>query len=83
MGNDWWKEVLSFYIGLSHSPQEMEQWIRSKAEAASARSTNSLNDIPIRTDFLLHRVAEAFPGSQTRSPEGRERRWANVFGTLV
>jgi hypothetical protein len=56
-GDDWWKEVLIFYIGLSGNPQEMEHWIRLKAGAR-----NALTDIPQRVDFLLLELKNAFPG---------------------
>lgn len=29
-GNNWWKEVLKFYVGLSSSPYEIASWLSSK-----------------------------------------------------
>jgi hypothetical protein len=56
-GDDWWKDVLIFYIGLSGNPQEMEHFIRSKTGVRDA-----VTDIPHRVDFLLSALKDAFPG---------------------
>lgn len=34
-GNDWWREVLHFYIGLVGKPKEVTDWIISKVTVLS------------------------------------------------
>jgi hypothetical protein len=36
-GDDWWREVLGFYIGLSGKTKELREWVKS--------ATKKLNDV--------------------------------------
>jgi hypothetical protein len=58
-GDDWWQEVLVFYIGLSGAPQELETWI--DRTAATARPAN-LGEFNARLRFLKTALKESFPG---------------------
>ena len=61
-GNQWWKEVLSFYVALSGQPKEMETFIRAEALKVARRATD--RQILQRTIGLLKEVAVAYPGSR-------------------
>ena len=49
-GEDWWREVLRFYIGLSDNPESVERWLDSNADGDA-----------LRCRFLYDALAEAFP----------------------
>jgi hypothetical protein len=55
-GDDWWREVLRFYIGLSDNPQAVQKWLDSNVDT---------NDVS-RCDFLYNALAEAFPHYSVR-----------------
>lgn len=57
-GDDWWREVLSFYLAMATRPDEIENWIRRTAEKLSNRTY----DFPHRFDFLIVRLKESWPG---------------------
>jgi predicted NACHT family NTPase len=65
-GEDWWREVLGFYVGFSTKPQEIEQWIFD-----SAKSIGRINVIPAGIfdqpiGFLLKLLETYFPGYRTK-----------------
>ncbi len=58
-GNDWWKEVLKFYVGLSSSPQEIASWLSSQIrhfKDVGAMAVSRLNAFEI-----VGAVVESFP----------------------
>lgn len=61
-GEDWWREVLSFFMGMSTRPDETETWIRRTLE----KLTHRTYDLPHRFDFLILRLKEAWPGWNPR-----------------
>ena len=60
-GDDWWREVVLFYIALSGKPVEMERFIRDLAKKRLTRT----GDISIgeRMNVLFQEMMMTFPGS--------------------
>jgi hypothetical protein len=56
-GEDWWKEVLAFYVTLTDRPGEMDEWLISRALSSSTAAV----DLVERVDYLRNAVAAAFP----------------------
>lgn len=56
-GNNWWREVLRFYTGLSAKPREITLWLLTEID----RNINKVSVTSSRIDDLLAGVAEAFP----------------------
>jgi hypothetical protein len=63
-GEDWWREVLSFYLAMSTRPDEAETWIWRTMEKLS--SGDRIYDLSQRYDFLISRLKEAWPGWSPR-----------------
>lgn len=59
-GDDWWKDVITFYIGLSGQPQEIEQLIHNSVEALLLN--NADNGAVGRAHYLLEDMMTTFPG---------------------
>ena len=59
-GDDWWREVLSFYVALSSRPLEIEQWIAKVAHQLS--SEQPAESLITKCEFLFSRITEASPG---------------------
>ncbi|MEM7049871.1 MAG: hypothetical protein AAF604_09430 [Acidobacteriota bacterium] len=57
-GDDWWREVLAFYIGLSESPEEMAEWL-VKSIAGNDRGDRLLRDFV--DAFPRYDLAASFP----------------------
>jgi hypothetical protein len=57
-GEDWWREVLAFYVGMSKRPDETEGWIRK----TTAEMSKMVQDLPQRSKFLVDALASAWPG---------------------
>ena len=57
-GDDWWREVLRFYVGLSSKPREITLWLIKEVDRISdnLRATDNY-----RVDDLLAGVVESFP----------------------
>ena len=58
-GEDWWREVLAFYVGMSRRPDETEGWLRKVVVDVS--KTSRLSDLMQRFEFLLDALAGAWP----------------------
>jgi predicted NACHT family NTPase len=54
-GDNWWKEVLSFYVGMVQNPTTTERWIRSTIKSVQSKPESSG-----RATFLLERLLETF-----------------------
>jgi hypothetical protein len=66
-GDDLWREVLSFYVGLNSRPEDVENWIKTvKGKVAS--SSKAGPDIEIRCNFLYECLKASFP---SWNPKGR------------
>ena len=77
-GNQWWKEVLSFYVALSGQPKEMENFIRGEALKVARKSPD--RQILQKTIGLLKEIAVAYPGAQPslefpQWPKGAAQFW--------
>jgi hypothetical protein len=56
-GDDWWKEVLSFYIGIGSDPEEVHLWINQ-----NVGSEIGPIDRDSRYQFLMEALDTTFPG---------------------
>jgi DNA phosphorothioation-dependent restriction protein DptG len=65
-GDDWWREVLGFYVGLSTKPREIEDWVFNSAKSLGRTQATGTFDQPI--SFLLKLLETYFPGFRTRHP---------------
>ena len=61
-GDDWWREVVTFYIGLSIDPKELEEFIRKSAQTVLAKK--AADAVKERASFLLEMLMMSFPGAQ-------------------
>jgi hypothetical protein len=61
-GDDRWREVIAFYLGIVKRPDETEGWMRKTAEQLAEKGA----DITSRYDFLLEQLAIAWPGWKSR-----------------
>jgi len=59
-GEDWWREVLAFYVGMSRRPDETEGWIRKITIDIS--EAKRVPDLAQRFRFLMDTLASAWPG---------------------
>lgn len=57
-GDDWWREVIAFYVAGPQRPDEMERWIRKISERVQS---NSFSD-GSREQFLFDAIADANAG---------------------
>lgn len=57
-GEDWWREVLTFYIGLSKKPVEVSRWLDSVADKAQAKGAKNIS---LRLSLMRKALADAFP----------------------
>jgi hypothetical protein len=57
-GDDWWREVLSFYVATHNRPDETERWIRRAADKVEQSGVNCRS----REKFLLGCMEESWPG---------------------
>lgn len=59
-GEDWWREVLAFYLSMTQRPEEAAGWIKSYGLKIS-RDLRS-QDIGKRWDFMMRSLQDAAPG---------------------
>jgi hypothetical protein len=57
LGNDWWREVIRFYIGLSANPREITLWLLSEIDRVAGKG----EILPDRIVDVLTGVVESFP----------------------
>lgn len=69
-GDEWWREVAMFYIGLSNDPQEIEGFIRKSARTVISKTANGA--VKTRAEYLLEGLIMSFPGAQLAHPLGSE-----------
>ena len=58
-GDNWWQEVLAFYVAMSKRPDEAEAWIRRTTVDVS--KTSKVFDLTRRFEFLMGALASAWP----------------------
>lgn len=71
-GEDWWREVLMFYVTNSGSPSDMEEWLikRARMFARSGRaSTAQSGDLDFRLNILRQAMRETFPAYLSKYPD--------------
>jgi hypothetical protein len=79
-GEDWWKEVVEFYLISRDDPATLDDWIGRTSGGAGKRPREGAetgNDIFTRLDALANVLAETFPGYSprfNRVAEGRRER---------
>jgi len=61
-GDEWWREVILFYIALSDKPKDIEQFVRETAIKVLARTAD--DSVKSRAHFLLEWLKMSFPGAQ-------------------
>jgi hypothetical protein len=59
-GEDWWREVLAFYLSLTQRPDELAAWIKSVGSKISHDLRSQ--DIGKRWDFMMTCLQGAAPG---------------------
>lgn len=62
LGEDWWHEVLSFYVEMTGKPQDMTSFIGEMTHRAMLKSGDV--NVKARARTLLERLAIAFPGAK-------------------
>jgi predicted NACHT family NTPase len=65
-GEDWWREVLAFYLSMTQRPDEAAGWIKSVGIKIS-RDLRS-QDIAHRWEFMMKCLQEAAPGWKAPEP---------------
>ncbi|MGI8991120.1 MAG: hypothetical protein ACR2I2_16270, partial [Bryobacteraceae bacterium] len=61
-GDDWWREVLVFYIALSGQPAEMDQWIEEGVQKIFSKGRNARKaDLESRWTALRQSIQQGFP----------------------
>jgi predicted NACHT family NTPase len=61
-GDDWWREVVTFFIGLSRDPKDLERFIKDSAQRVLSKTAD--DSVRSRFHFLLEMLMSAFPGAQ-------------------
>jgi predicted NACHT family NTPase len=61
-GDEWWREVILFYIALSDKPKDIERFVREIAIKVLARTGD--DSVKSRAHFLLEWLKMSFPGAQ-------------------
>jgi hypothetical protein len=56
-GQDWWREVLAFYVTLTDRPEDMDEWLIGRAIASST----TVVDLGERVHYLRKALSTAFP----------------------
>jgi hypothetical protein len=52
-GDDWWNEVLLFYVAASNQPNEIASWIAEAAKQAASRGHSRPGEIQLRAEGLI------------------------------
>jgi hypothetical protein len=69
-GEDWWREVLAFYVAGAENPQNIETWIAQTC----GRSAGAVSDRHSRLLYLQNAIKEAHPHFTPRPVEVKSRR---------
>jgi hypothetical protein len=65
-GNDWWREVLLFYISMQ-GPQDAENWIKKTVDRMTIPSTQVADRVSHEFHFLMEYLALTFPAYRPRT----------------
>jgi hypothetical protein len=61
-GDDWWREVATFYIALSPDPKDVEEFIKRIRHEVLSRTADE--NVRMRASYLLEMLMESFPGAK-------------------
>lgn len=61
-GDEWWKEVVQFYIGLSTNPNDIVTWLRERMRHAASNSSAQISAVQV--EALSSAVLDTFPESR-------------------
>jgi hypothetical protein len=64
-GDDWWREVLSFYFAMDKRPDEMEYWVLQTWNRMP-KDYKQTYDLQARYEFLLNCLKDAYVGWSPR-----------------
>jgi hypothetical protein len=83
-GDDWWREVLGFYLGLTEKPREALRWLLSVFYSGSIFHAD---DPEPRLIVLLDAFAESYPEFRIENladyaPESSYQHYSDFFETL-
>jgi len=79
-GEDWWKEILEFYMISRDDPSGLDDWIRRSSGGVGTREkrdddqVSGNNEILTRLDSLAKILSETFSGYSPKFNQRRERR---------
>lgn len=62
LGDDRWREVMSFYVGMTNHPDEVAAWIRAVNPLRMFENKVNSDDVAARKQFLLRSIADTSPG---------------------
>jgi hypothetical protein len=71
-GDDWWKEVLTFYVTSTSNPGDTEDWLIKRAKECRASIDSSAvltGQFDERLGYLRSALREAFPSYLSKYPE--------------
>lgn len=72
-GDDWWREVLIFYVSFHDKPNEMEEWIKSGVVRALPKTSDEV--VYIRAVELCRAILTNFPSFRLSSDTRRLLGW--------
>ncbi len=59
-GDDWWREVLGFYVGIAGNPADLKSWITTQVESVASLAAI---DVSERQKYLHTSVDEYYPAA--------------------
>jgi hypothetical protein len=75
-GDDWWREVISFYINGHSSPSDLELWARGGIQRNLRRAPNGKRaQLGERIELLKGMFASSHPGFNVRLPSHLDQGW--------
>jgi predicted NACHT family NTPase len=60
-GDDWWREVLFFFIGMTARPKRIEAWVAKHVQRAREMNDVNIPDVEVRAQQLYDQLLLAFP----------------------
>lgn len=63
-GDDWWKDVLAFYVGLYSRPKVMAKWLeKAKIKISTQAGRSEQSEIENRFRYLMDSIQSVYPAS--------------------
>ncbi len=70
-GDDWWGEVMAFFVAMSKRPRDMESWLGNVEQATAAQSRHlDVQEICRRAETLRGVILECSPAYERQSSIG-------------